>query len=289
MFLVKVSAVASCGWGLASMSGWGDDARPRVILCGDKDSLVLKCCQVSCPINLWISNKSSHLCFSMLNSSHFQALWAPLRWTSQIRCHWLKPLCQLERALYSDAKGLKWRSVMESAHKSKQKCLCEVQMLHQNWSTREDSCNHIWLCICTCTKVALNALNNTGLMSSNNSKCRLFSSRHTHTVENKTRFLSERCRLSSISHRYLLNSWLRPQLQISREGWKKTNDHPAAVNRNISPLWGFHFFSLIFFCYLLEKLHFWKPLLFCSRKEVKTWCWHFSSPLKFEENCLKLF
>lgn len=55
------------------------------------------------------------------------------------RCHWLKPLCQLERALYSDAKGLKRRSVMESAHKSKQKCLCEVQMFHQNWSMREES------------------------------------------------------------------------------------------------------------------------------------------------------
>lgn len=54
-------------------------------------------------------------------------------------CHWLKPLCQLKRTLYSDAKGLKWRSVMESAHKSKQKCLCEVQMLDQNWSTRDES------------------------------------------------------------------------------------------------------------------------------------------------------
>lgn len=55
------------------------------------------------------------------------------------RCHWLKPLCQLKRALYSNAQELKRCSVMESAHKSKQKCLCEVQMLHQKWSTREQS------------------------------------------------------------------------------------------------------------------------------------------------------
>lgn len=156
---------------------------------------------------------------------------------------------------------------MESAHKSKQKCLCKVQMLHQNWSMREESPQlqpHMALHM-HMHKSCLKRFEQHWFDVFKQQQMQTFIIQ-THTywpaiVENKTRSLSERCRLSSISHRYLLNSWLRPQLQISLEGWKKTNDHPAAVHRNISPLWGFHFFSLTFFCYLLEKLHFWKPLL----------------------------